>query len=65
MSDPDKPMRLSEAITPVGTCQSMCAEYERVQRAVQRDVWDEEKVGGLGRHYIGDTDLILANSIPI
>ncbi|PPJ50445.1 hypothetical protein CBER1_05542 [Cercospora berteroae] len=43
MSDPDKPMRLSEAITPVGTCQSMCAEYERVQRAVQRDVWDEEK----------------------
>ncbi|KAM3417660.1 SAC3 family protein 1 [Cercospora zeina] len=43
MSDPDKPMRLSEAITPVGTCQSMCAEYERVQRVVQRDVWDEEK----------------------
>lgn len=39
-------MKLSEAITPVGTCQSMCAEFERVQRAVQREIWDEEKVGG-------------------
>lgn len=43
MSDSSKPMKLSEAITPVGTCQSMCAEFERVQRAVQREIWDEEK----------------------
>ncbi|KAI5365491.1 putative SAC3/GANP/THP3 domain-containing protein [Septoria linicola] len=44
MSDPNKPMKLSEAITPVGICQSMCAEFERLQRVVQRDVWDEEKI---------------------
>ncbi|KAF2484556.1 SAC3/GANP/Nin1/mts3/eIF-3 p25 family-domain-containing protein, partial [Neohortaea acidophila] len=42
IADPDKPRSLSEAITPVGTCQDMCAEYERVQRVVQKDVWEEE-----------------------
>ena len=43
VADPEKPRALSEAITPVGTCQDMCAEYERVQRVVQDDVWPEEK----------------------
>ncbi|KAF2858160.1 hypothetical protein K470DRAFT_260082 [Piedraia hortae CBS 480.64] len=42
MEDPDKPRRLADAITLVGTCQDMCAEYERVERAVQKDVWREE-----------------------
>ncbi|KAK3684423.1 actin cytoskeleton and mitosis protein [Vermiconidia calcicola] len=42
IADPDKPRSLSEAITPIGTCQEMCAEYERVQRVVQKDVWKEE-----------------------
>ncbi|KAK5119962.1 hypothetical protein LTR85_007038 [Meristemomyces frigidus] len=42
IADPDKPRSLAEAITPVGTCQEMCAEYERAQRAVQNDVWAEE-----------------------
>ncbi|KAK3713968.1 actin cytoskeleton and mitosis protein [Vermiconidia calcicola] len=42
IADPDKPRSLSEAITPIGTCQELCAEYERVQRVVQKDVWKEE-----------------------
>ncbi|KAK1032136.1 actin cytoskeleton and mitosis protein, partial [Friedmanniomyces endolithicus] len=37
IADPDKPRSLAEAITPVGTCQDMCAEFERVQRAAQND----------------------------
>lgn len=44
IADPDKPRSLSEAVTPAGICQDMCAEYERVQRVVQKDVWDEELV---------------------
>lgn len=44
IADPEKPRSLSEAITPAGTCRDMCAEYERVQRVVQKDVWDEETV---------------------
>ncbi|KAK4548529.1 hypothetical protein LTR36_009439 [Oleoguttula mirabilis] len=42
IADPDKPRSLADAITPVATCQDMCAEYERAQRAVQNDVWGEE-----------------------
>ncbi|KAF2763765.1 hypothetical protein EJ03DRAFT_242525, partial [Teratosphaeria nubilosa] len=42
VADPDKPRSLADAITPVGTCQDMCAEFERVQRVVQADVWKEE-----------------------
>ncbi|KAI9689555.1 MAG: hypothetical protein M1822_010206 [Bathelium mastoideum] len=42
ISDPDKPRTLAEAITPVGTCQDKCPEYERVERVVQKDVWKEE-----------------------
>lgn len=44
IADPDRPRSLAEAVTPTGTCQEMCAEYERVQRVVQKDVWDEELV---------------------
>ncbi|KAK4569901.1 actin cytoskeleton and mitosis protein [Recurvomyces mirabilis] len=42
IADPNKPRSLADAITPVGTCQGMCAEFERVQRVVQNDVWAEE-----------------------
>ncbi|KAF2142972.1 uncharacterized protein K452DRAFT_226338, partial [Aplosporella prunicola CBS 121167] len=42
LADPDKPRTLAEAITPVGTCQDMCAEWERVERIVQKDVWEPE-----------------------
>ncbi|KAI4247005.1 MAG: hypothetical protein L6R40_001670 [Gallowayella cf. fulva] len=44
LADPDKPTTLASAITIVGTCQDMCAEYERVQRVVQFMVDDCEKV---------------------
>ncbi|KAL8671832.1 MAG: hypothetical protein Q9168_003672 [Polycauliona sp. 1 TL-2023] len=44
LADPDKPTTLANAITIVGTCQHMCAEYERVQRVVQFMVDDCEKV---------------------
>ncbi|KAL9060793.1 MAG: hypothetical protein Q9162_000497 [Coniocarpon cinnabarinum] len=36
-------MKLSEAITLVGTCEDMCPEYERVKRIVEKDVWYEER----------------------
>lgn len=42
LADPDRPRTLAEAITPVGTCQDMCPEYERVERIVQKDVWEAE-----------------------
>jgi len=45
LADPEKPRRLAEAITPVGTCPDMCAEYERSERIVQKDVWAQETVG--------------------
>ncbi|KAI4108682.1 MAG: hypothetical protein LQ339_002198 [Xanthoria mediterranea] len=44
LADPDKPTTLANAITIVGTCQHMCAEYERVQRVVQFMVDNCEKV---------------------
>jgi len=44
LADPDRPRTLAEAITPVGTCQDMCAEFERVERVVQNDVWGPEVV---------------------
>ncbi|KXL49543.1 hypothetical protein M433DRAFT_91744, partial [Acidomyces richmondensis BFW] len=43
IADPNKPRSLADAITPVGTCQEMCSEFERVERVVQNDVWPEEK----------------------
>ncbi|GME29008.1 SAC3/GANP/Nin1/mts3/eIF-3 p25 [Neofusicoccum parvum] len=42
IQDPDKPRRLEDAITIVGTCPDMCAEYERVERVVQKDIWELE-----------------------
>ncbi|GAB7342668.1 hypothetical protein MBLNU457_g0823t1 [Dothideomycetes sp. NU457] len=42
LADPEKPRKLAEAITPVGTCPDMCAEYERLERIVQKDVWAQE-----------------------
>ncbi|PSK56717.1 SAC3 family protein 1 [Elsinoe australis] len=42
LADPDKPRTLAEAITPVGTCPDMCAEFERLERIVQKDVWAQE-----------------------
>ncbi|KAL8710945.1 MAG: hypothetical protein Q9220_004544 [cf. Caloplaca sp. 1 TL-2023] len=44
LADPDKPTTLANAITVVGTCQDMCAEYERAQRVVQFMVDDCETV---------------------
>ncbi|KAF2086945.1 hypothetical protein K490DRAFT_1892, partial [Saccharata proteae CBS 121410] len=44
LADPDKPRKLKDAITPVGTCQDMCSEFERVSRIYERDVWAPEHV---------------------
>lgn len=44
MADPSQPTYLNQAITPVGTCTSMCPEYERVERIVQKMVDKNEKV---------------------
>ncbi|KAL5337162.1 SAC3/GANP/Nin1/mts3/eIF-3 p25 family-domain-containing protein [Aspergillus crustosus] len=43
MADPNQPMSLNKAITPVGTCTSMCPEFERVERIVQKMVDKSEK----------------------
>ncbi|KAF2218501.1 SAC3/GANP/Nin1/mts3/eIF-3 p25 family-domain-containing protein, partial [Elsinoe ampelina] len=42
LADPDRPRTLAEAITPTGTCPDMCAEFERLERIVQKDVWGQE-----------------------
>lgn len=47
MADPNQPMSLNKAITPVGTCTSMCPEFERVERIVQKMVDKSEKVCNL------------------
>ncbi|KZF22611.1 hypothetical protein L228DRAFT_129763 [Xylona heveae TC161] len=44
LADPTKAMSLADAITPVGTCQDMCAEFERVERIVQNEVKGPEKI---------------------
>jgi hypothetical protein len=44
IDDPDKPKRLEDAITFVGTCQDMCPEFERIGRIVQKAVDRCEKV---------------------
>lgn len=43
MTDPTQPTSLNQAITPVGTCMSMCPEFERVERIVQKMVDKSEK----------------------
>lgn len=47
MADPNQPTSLNQAITPVGTCTSMCPEFERVERIVQKMVDKSEKVRDL------------------
>lgn len=49
LADPDKPTSLANAITPVGTCQDMCPQFERVERIVQNLVDGSERVGGTGK----------------
>ncbi|KAG0018552.1 hypothetical protein BGZ81_010188, partial [Podila clonocystis] len=44
--DPDKPRRLEDAITFVGTCQDMCPEFERHEREYQQSVESFEKIPG-------------------
>ncbi|KAJ5099536.1 hypothetical protein N7532_006537 [Penicillium argentinense] len=43
MADPNQPTSLKQAITPVGTCEDMCPEFEMVQRIVQKMVDKSEK----------------------
>ncbi|MCJ1353558.1 MAG: hypothetical protein MMC33_003545 [Icmadophila ericetorum] len=43
LSDPSRPTRLKDAITPVGTCQELCPQFERVERIVQQMVDGSEK----------------------
>ncbi|PCG92555.1 SAC3/GANP/Nin1/mts3/eIF-3 p25 [Penicillium occitanis (nom. inval.)] len=43
MADPNQPTLLNKAITPVGTCTTMCPEFERVERIVQKMVDRAEK----------------------
>ncbi|KAJ6022050.1 hypothetical protein N7540_007554 [Penicillium herquei] len=43
MADPQKPTSLNNAITPVGTCEMMCPDFERVERVVQKMVDKCEK----------------------
>lgn len=67
LADPNKPTSLANAITPVGTCQDMCPEFERVERIVQNMVDGCEKVGIVHQAPLGSTLLILLDSehIPI
>lgn len=44
MADPNQPTYLNQAITPVGTCTSLCPEFERIERIVQKMVDKSEKV---------------------
>ncbi|KAF8948070.1 hypothetical protein BGZ47_006615 [Haplosporangium gracile] len=44
--DPDKPRRLEDAITFVGTCMDMCPEFERHEREFQINVEKFEKIPG-------------------
>ncbi|KAF9389446.1 hypothetical protein CPB97_011362 [Podila verticillata] len=44
--DPDKPRRLEDAITFVGTCQDMCPEFERHEREYQQSIESFEKIPG-------------------
>lgn len=54
LADPEKPTSLAHAITPVGTCQDMCPEFERVERIVQMMVDASEKVTGCLLAFLAD-----------
>ena len=56
LADPEKPTSLAHAITPVGTCQDMCPEYERVERIVQLMVDGSEKVWERNREWLHGQD---------
>ncbi|KAJ5149023.1 hypothetical protein N7448_000601 [Penicillium atrosanguineum] len=58
MADPNQPTSLNHAITPVGTCTSMCPEFERVERIVQKMIDKSEKVS-LASFLIHLTPLII------
>lgn len=47
MADPEQPTSLNQAITPVGTCQDMCPEFESIERIVQKMADKCEKVCAL------------------
>ncbi|KAI9706831.1 MAG: hypothetical protein M1820_004802 [Bogoriella megaspora] len=49
IADPNKPRRLDEAITIVGTCQDMCPAHERAERVVTKDIWTQELDPNQGR----------------
>ncbi|KAF9289798.1 hypothetical protein BGZ68_008643 [Mortierella alpina] len=44
--DPNKPVRLEDAITFIGTCKDMCPEFERHEREYQQSVEKFEKIPG-------------------
>ncbi|GJJ72462.1 nuclear mRNA export protein SAC3 [Entomortierella parvispora] len=46
LPDPNKPTRLEDAITFVGTCLDMCPEFERHEREYQQNVEIFEKING-------------------
>ncbi|RUS31024.1 SAC3/GANP/Nin1/mts3/eIF-3 p25 family-domain-containing protein [Jimgerdemannia flammicorona] len=46
IADPNKQMRLEEAVTFVGECQDMCPEFEREEREFQNGVDRLERVRG-------------------
>ncbi|KAG9322711.1 hypothetical protein KVV02_000789, partial [Mortierella alpina] len=45
--DPNKPVRLEDAITFIGTCKDMCPEFERHEREYQQSVEKFEKIPGM------------------
>lgn len=66
MADPNQPTSLNQAITPVGTCTSMCPEFERVERIVQKMVDKSEKVPlATFLHFLGPANHQPAVSTPI
>lgn len=64
MADPNQPMTLNKAITPVGTCTTMCPAFESVERIVQKMVDKSEKVHMLVSFQIDITNIVLPVSAP-
>ncbi|THH31671.1 hypothetical protein EUX98_g2516 [Antrodiella citrinella] len=48
-ADPDAPMRLEDAITPVGTCTDMCPKFERYRREREHNLDKWEVIPGTKR----------------
>ncbi|KAK9760878.1 actin cytoskeleton and mitosis protein, partial [Basidiobolus ranarum] len=49
IQDPNKPIRLDQAINFVGTCQDMCPEFEREEREYQKNLEKFELIPGTSR----------------